>query len=130
LGQLVGLFGIRHDQREQVSRAANFKFGLRIPLADLDQFGIRASRLLQKVANVCNLFRHTVVVVRCGLVVWCGYEKNETGKVRLYPSVIARPWLARTSSAKDRFTKARGNIHIHGNAKLGLVVVSRLFAFE
>jgi hypothetical protein len=58
LGQLVGLFSISHYQCVQVSGTANFEFCLCIALANLDKLGVRASGLLQKVADVCNLFRH------------------------------------------------------------------------
>jgi hypothetical protein len=58
LGQLFGLFRIRNYQSVQVARATDLELGLRRALANFHKLGIGTSSLLQKVANVCNLFRH------------------------------------------------------------------------
>ena len=58
LGQLVGLFGVRDAQCVQIARASDFEFGLIVSLADFDVPGVGAARLLQKIANVFDFFRH------------------------------------------------------------------------
>jgi len=58
LRQFIGFFGVSNDQGVQVPRAADFELRLFVPLSDLYQLGIGSACLLQKVADICDLFRH------------------------------------------------------------------------